>query len=230
MAGRISKGVPVLIVAFFCWVSTVFAIPVDLTKEEGEKLEIGLEKCRAGVESQFNVRFSNFLNYEARTEKDTFFAFADIMASASKTAARSDKPDENTRYFRCTAKLKADKWELEFKPITVRTKEKGIFKKPSLSGYKFEKKENTDMDNDGIHETLVEKWVNQKGQIILKFTTQGKTWAWVVLGTPSNKEDGDNNYSLVDSEGKGILDMKYPIYEKFPFPDWLKQKTHMTPQ
>jgi hypothetical protein len=46
-----------------------------------------------------------------------------------------------------------------------------------------------------------------------------------VFGNPSNREDVINNYSLVDSEGKGTLNMKYPIYEKFPFPDWLKAKT-----
>jgi hypothetical protein len=224
MIRKISKRVPILIVAFLSLVSTAVAIPVDLAKEEEEKLKIALEKCRAGVESQFNVIFFYFLNYEARTERDTFFAFADIMASASKTAVPSNKPDENTRYFKCTAKLKADKWDIEFKQIIVKTKEKGIFKKPSLSGYKFEEQVKTDMDNDGIDETLVEKWINQKGQIILKFTTKGKTWAWAVFGNPSNREDGINNYSLVDSEGRGTLNIKYPIYEKFPFPDWLKAK------
>lgn len=223
MIKRCTEGV-LLFIIILSIVSTAVAVPIDLIKEEEEKLNIALEKCRRGVESQFNVKFFYFLNYEARTEKDTFFTFADIMASANMTAVPSNKPDENTRYFKCTAKLRANKWEIEFKPIIVKTKERGIFKQPSLSGYKFEEKANIDMDNDGIDETLVEKWINQKEQIILKFTTQGKIWAWAVFGNPSNREDGINNYSLVDSEGKGTLDMKYPIYEKFPFPDWLKAK------
>jgi hypothetical protein len=218
------ERVPIFIIVLLSLVCSAFAIPVDLTKEEKEKLDVALDKCVKGVENQFGVIFFYFLNYEARTEKDTFFSFVDIMASSNKTATPSNKPDENTRYFRCMAKLKADKWELEFKPIIIKTKEKGILKKPSLSGYKFEEKTNTDMDNDGIDETLVEKWINQKGQIILKFTTQEKIWAWTVFGNPSNREDGINNYSLVDSEGKGMLDMKYPIYEKFPFSEWLKAK------
>lgn len=224
MIKRFVEGLIIFVIVFISIAPAVVAIPIDLTKDEEEKLKVALEKCRAGVESQFNVKFFYYLNYEARTEKDTFFAFADIMASANKTAAPSNKPDENTRYFKCQAKLRTDKWELEFKPVIVKTKEKGIFKKPSLSGYKFEEQAKTDMNNDGIEETLVEKWINQKGQIILKFTTLGKTWAWAVFGNPSNREDGINNYSLVDSEGKGTLDMKYPIYEKFPFPDWLKPK------
>jgi len=221
---RFIEGLIIFVAVLISIAPAVVAIPIDLTQNEEEKLKVALEKCRTGVESQFNVKFFYYLNYEARTEKDTFFVFADIMASTNRTARPSTKPDEDTRYFKCQAKLKTGKWEVEFKPILVKTKEKGIFKAPSLSGYKFEEQAKTDMDNDNLNETLVEKWINPKGQIILKFITLGKTWAWAVFGNPSNREDWINNYSLVESEGKGILDMKYPIYEKFPFPDWLKAK------
>jgi hypothetical protein len=210
--------------ALLCQLSTVYAIPIDLSNEDSEKLNMGLEKCIKGMEKQFGVKFISFVNYDVRTQKDTFVMFADIIATLSGSPPPSNKPDENTQYFQCTAALKQETWQIEIKPFIIKTKEKGIFQPPDLNGYRLEAQTYIDMDNDNMDETRGEKWINEKGQIILKFITQGKTWAWGVLGNPSDRGDEANNFSLVDSEGDGILDEKYPIYMKFPFPDWLKDK------
>lgn len=204
--------------------TAAYAIPIDLSNEDSEKLKLGLEKCIYGVEKQFGVKFVSFVNYDVRSQKDTFVIFADIIANISNSPAPSYKPDENTRYFQCTATLKSEKWRLELKPFIIKTKEKGTFEPPSLNGYRFEIQTYIDMDNANGSETKGEKWINEKGQIILKFVTKGKIWAWGVLGNPSDRGDDTNNFSLVDIDGDGVLDEKYPIYLKFPFPDWLKSK------
>lgn len=204
--------------------STVYAIPIDLSNEDSEKLKIGLEKCINGIEKQFGVKFIAFVNYDVRTQKDTFVVFADIVATLSGSPPPSNKPDENTRYFQCTASLKQQTWQIEFKPHIIKTKEKGTFQPPDLNEYRLEAQTYVDMGNGNMDETRSEKWINEKGQIILKFITHGKTWAWGVLGNPSDRTNDANNFSLIDSDGDGVLDEKYPIYMKFPFPDWLKDK------
>jgi hypothetical protein len=201
-----------------------YAIPIDLSSEESERLKVGLEKCVQGVEKQFGVKFVSFANYDVRAQKDAFTIFADIVATISSSPAPSPKPDENTRYFQCKATLKAGEWQLESKPFIIKTREKGTFKPPSLDGYRLEARTDLEMDNEAGDETKGEQWVNEKGQIILKFITKGRTWAWGVLGNPSGRGEETDNYSLVDSDGDGVLDEKYPIYVKFPLPDWLKDK------
>ncbi|MBM4271797.1 MAG: hypothetical protein FJ139_06565 [Deltaproteobacteria bacterium] len=102
--------------------------------------------------------------------------------------------------------------------------EKGIFQPPSLEGYTFEKSWTIDVDQiqDGIKETTIEKYVKSKNQVILKWTTKGKTWYWSILNNYSDKNDHINNYGIKDEDGKGVFTEKYYGVEQFYLPDYLR--------
>lgn len=102
--------------------------------------------------------------------------------------------------------------------------ETGAFQPPSLEGYKFEKSWTVDADQveDGIRETTIEKFVLDKRRVVLKWTSNGKTWHWSVLGNYPDKSDNVNNYGIRDAEGKGVFTEKYPGNEQFYLPMWVK--------
>lgn len=213
-----------LIVIIVLCTGAAQAIPVDLSGGDSERLEAGLSGCRDAVEKRFGVRFSSFANYDVSTAADAFVVSADIISYTGSGPPPSTRPDANTRYFQCKATLKAEKWQIDIKPFVVKAKENGIFEPPRLDGYRFEVETHLDMDSEAGIETKGQKWVNEKGQIILKFMARGKTWAWGVLGNPADRGDFENNYSLVDSDGDGVFDEKYPVYIKFGLPGWLKKE------
>lgn len=102
--------------------------------------------------------------------------------------------------------------------------EKGEYAVPSLNGYTLDHTKQLDKDEimDGIKETTFERYKNAAGQKILKYTTNGKTWAWGILGNPSNPNDLTNNYVILDSDGDGKFDEKYLGNEDFFLPKLLK--------
>ncbi len=109
-------------------------------------------------------------------------------------------------------------------PGSAHAKETGVFQPQSLEGYEFKKSWTVDADRvkDGIKETTIEKFVLDKRRVVLKWTTNGKTWCWSVLGNYPDKSDNVNNYAIRDAEGKGIFTEKYPANEQFYLPAWIK--------
>lgn len=99
-----------------------------------------------------------------------------------------------------------------------------VFQPPSLEGYTLEKSWTVDADRvkDGIKETTIEKFVLDKRRVVLKWTINGKTWCWSVLGNYPDKSDNVNNYAIRDAEGKGAFTEKYPANEQFYLPAWIK--------
>jgi len=104
--------------------------------------------------------------------------------------------------------------------------EKEVFQPPSLEGYVLDNAAYLDKDKiiDGIHETLGEVFKNSEGKVIVRLSTDRKTWAWGIFGNPSDRTDIINNYVIRDSNGDGIFDEKYPANEQFFLPDWVKGK------
>lgn len=102
--------------------------------------------------------------------------------------------------------------------------ETGVFQPPSLEGYKFEKSWTVDVDQaqDGIRETTIEKFVLDKRRVVLKWTCNGKTWGWSILGNYPDKSDTINNYFVRDAEGKDVFTEKIPANEQFYLPAWVK--------
>ena len=75
---------------------------------------------------------------------------------------------------------------------------------------------------DGIKETTVQKYVKNRNQVILRFTTNGKTWAWSILNNYTDKTDNINNYAIRDPVGNGVFTEKYPANEYFSLPAYAK--------
>lgn len=105
--------------------------------------------------------------------------------------------------------------------------EKGVFQPPSLDGYTLDRTKYSDKDTiiDGIKETKIEVFKNSSGQIIAKYTTNNKTWAWAKLMDPSdvNNIDTSINYVIRDSDGDGKFDEMYNRTEDFYLPNWVKE-------
>ena len=140
----------------------------------------------------------------------------------TRTAARLHNPAAVTRSV--TAGDLERKLALRFGVPDAHAYEEGVYQPPSLEGYHFDKAKKFDKDwpEDGIKETLVERFLNSKGQGILKYTTKGKTWAWGIMGNPSDRNDTTNNFLIRDSDGDGSYDEKYLGNEGFSLPDYLK--------
>lgn len=102
--------------------------------------------------------------------------------------------------------------------------EKGNFQPPNLEGYTIDRVGYLDKDEmkDGVKETRLDVFKNSSGQLILKYTTNGKIWAWGVVNKPNDIKDLVNNYVLRDSKGNGDFDERYASNEHFYLPEWVK--------
>lgn len=100
--------------------------------------------------------------------------------------------------------------------------ETGVFQPPSLDGYTKDREFDVDVNEDGINETHVVKYVNTAQDIIYKYTTNGKTWAWGAGVNSGDKSDITKNYAVRDSNCDGKFDEKYTRTEEFYLPSCLK--------
>lgn len=111
--------------------------------------------------------------------------------------------------------------------IPLHAMEKGVFKPPSQEGFIYEKEFNVDVDEDGIGETHVTKYVNAEKVIIYKYTTEGKTWAWG-RSKPRSEDRSDitKNFAIMDSNCDDDFDERYRVDEEFYLPDCMSDKVN----
>lgn len=78
-----------------------------------------------------------------------------------------------------------------------------------------------DKDQDGVKETLLERYSAGPHQKILRYQTKGIIWAWAVY---KDYDDRSNavNYVVVDRDGKGRFDTRLRTNEPFGLPGYLK--------
>jgi hypothetical protein len=87
--------------------------------------------------------------------------------------------------------------------------------------YTFYKRELIDHDGDGTKETTLSGFSVSSKKRLLRYVTNGKTWAWAILLNFPDRHDYVNNFIIVDSKGTGKFDRKYMRNEPLPFPPYL---------
>lgn len=90
---------------------------------------------------------------------------------------------------------------------------------PDLTGYTKIKEGYLDLDRtkDGVKETFIEIFKGPDN-FIMKYTSNGKTWAWGKLKSSSDPQ----RYAIIDSDCNGVFDEKYLGDEGFHMPECLE--------
>lgn len=78
-----------------------------------------------------------------------------------------------------------------------------------------------DKDQNGVKETLLERYNAGPHQKILRYETKGIIWAWAVYRDYDDRSNAVN-YVVVDRDGKGRFDTKLRTNEPFGLPGYLK--------
>ena len=94
------------------------------------------------------------------------------------------------------------------------------FDPPKLDGFKLHAERDSDGDEDGINETHIKQYFNTTGDSIVSMTTKEQIWAWSM--NTLNKDSGDKNYVIRDSNCDGQFNEVYGLDDKFYVPECLK--------
>ena len=95
------------------------------------------------------------------------------------------------------------------------------FEPPKLEGFNLHAERDADGDKDGVNETHIKQYFNTSGDSIVSMAIKGKIWAWSM--STRNKESGDKNYVIRDSNCDGLFDEVYGLEDEFHVPDCLKK-------
>ncbi|HHJ17054.1 MAG TPA: hypothetical protein ENJ80_10185 [Gammaproteobacteria bacterium] len=105
---------------------------------------------------------------------------------------------------------------------TAASVEKGMYFKPGLRGFAVHNEYDDDGDGDGINETLVRRYINERGDTAFSMTTGDHLWAWSVDTRGDDDADIHRNYVIRDSNCDGIFDERYSLSAEFHVPGCLK--------
>ncbi len=94
------------------------------------------------------------------------------------------------------------------------------FEPPKLDGFNLHVERDADGDKDGVNETHIMQYFNTSGDSIVSMSTRGKVWAWSM--STRNKESGDKNYVIRDSNCDGQFNEVYGLDDEFHVPDCMK--------
>lgn len=103
--------------------------------------------------------------------------------------------------------------------------EKDNFYPPNLDGFWHYGDVFTDLDEDGVKESVVSFYKNSKNDKITKSVVDGKIWRWAEKSHkyPHDKNDISKNYVIIDSDCNGVFDTKYDLETEYDFPACLKK-------
>ena len=95
------------------------------------------------------------------------------------------------------------------------------FTPPDLTGFNLHDERDADGDGDGTNETRLRQYLNNTGDSVVSFTTNGRVWAWS-LDTRDN-ESSVRNYVIRDGNCNGVFDEVYSLDQEFHVPECVKQ-------
>jgi hypothetical protein len=88
--------------------------------------------------------------------------------------------------------------------------ELGHYREPTLAEFKHERVKYLDKDADGEKETITEIMRNGTDQFVMRYTTNGLTWAWGFIGDfEAGPDNTEVNHVIRDSDGDGESDKRY---------------------
>lgn len=113
---------------------------------------------------------------------------------------------------------------MAFASASAMAAEIGVFQPPNLENYAQEQEWGKDGDDDGLQETHFVRFMNPRGDKVVRMTTKGAVWAWIIKSHayPLDSQDLGKNYVLRDSNCDGKYDERYSIDEHFELPECLK--------
>ena len=100
----------------------------------------------------------------------------------------------------------------------------GSFPEPALAGFHLERVKHLDKDAeaDGEQETAIEILKGADNSYLMRYTTNGVTWAWGFMGDfDAGPDNTELNYAIRDSDGDGQFDQRYDGAEEFFVPNWV---------
>ena len=77
-----------------------------------------------------------------------------------------------------------------------------------------------DGDGDGVKETHIQQYLNQKGDSVVSMSSKGRVWAWSL--NSRNDEYALRNFVIRDSDCDGVFDEVYSLDDEFHVPDCVK--------
>jgi hypothetical protein len=109
------------------------------------------------------------------------------------------------------------------------TLEKGVYFKPEMKDFALHNEYEDDGDGDGINETHVRRYINNKGDTLFSMTTDGKLWAWSLDTHGGDDSAIRENHVIRDSNCDGVFDERYSLNAEFHVPDCLQQEAKDVP-
>jgi len=103
-------------------------------------------------------------------------------------------------------------------PDNTGAAEKGMYFKPGLKGFAVHNEYDDDGDGDGINETHVRRYINDRGDSAFSMTTGENLWAWSVDTRGDDDTDIHSNYVIRDSNCDGLFDERYSLSMEFHVP------------
>jgi hypothetical protein len=104
--------------------------------------------------------------------------------------------------------------------LAIQTAMAGNFEPPSLDGFNMHAERDADGDGDGVNETRIRQYLNNKGDSLVSMTSKGRIWAWSL-----NTNDNDSavrNYVIRDSDCDGSFDEVYGLDDDFHVPECVR--------
>jgi hypothetical protein len=75
-----------------------------------------------------------------------------------------------------------------------------------------------DGNGDGVNETHVRRYIDNKGDTVFSLTTNGTLWAWSLDTRAGDDTDIHKNYVVRDSNCDGVFDERYSLDAEFHLP------------
>jgi hypothetical protein len=107
-------------------------------------------------------------------------------------------------------------------PAVVQT---GVFFAPDLTGYELYDEYDDDGDGDGIKETHVRRYHNERGDSAFSLATHDTLWAWSLDTKGDDDADIHSNYVVRDSNCDNVFDERYGLAAEFHVPSCAEAST-----